>query len=117
MSRSIGCDIFIVLTSTKPFLGFFHAQYRSTYYGERQRRWDELCARPPHRLRGPLSALISNADPAGVDLLEAEGEGRRFVVDVQGSPSNVIGLPLEETLELLDRASPSIRLSIRNGIR
>ena len=60
-------------------------------------------------------ALGESLDKAGGYALQ--GEGRRFVVDVQGSPSNVIGLPLEETLELLDRASPSIRLSIRNGIR
>lgn len=32
-----------------------------------------------------------------------QGEGRRFVRSVEGSETNVIGLPLEETLELLRR--------------
>ena len=32
-----------------------------------------------------------------------QGAGRRFVVDVLGSTSNVIGLPLEETLALFKR--------------
>ena len=30
-----------------------------------------------------------------------QGDGRRFVVGLEGSESNVIGLPLEETLALL----------------
>lgn len=60
-------------------------------------------------------ALGESLDKAGGYALQ--GEGRRFVVAVEGSPSNVIGLPLEETLELLDWASPSIRLSPRNGTR
>jgi len=33
-----------------------------------------------------------------------QGEGRRFVTRVEGSESNVIGLPLEETLGLLAAA-------------
>jgi septum formation protein len=33
-----------------------------------------------------------------------QGEGRRFVTRVEGSESNVIGLPLEETLALLREA-------------
>ncbi len=60
-------------------------------------------------------ALGESLDKAGGYAFQ--GEGRRFVVDIEGSPSNVIGLPLEETLELLDRASPSIRLSMRNDAR
>lgn len=47
-------------------------------------------------------ALGESLDKAGGYALQ--GEGRRFVVDVQGSRSNVIGLPLEETLALLARA-------------
>lgn len=39
-------------------------------------------------------------DKAGAYALQGEG-GRRFVERVEGSRSNVIGLPLEETLELL----------------
>ena len=33
----------------------------------------------------------------------AQGEGRRFIEAIEGSESNVIGLPLEETLALLAR--------------
>jgi septum formation protein len=45
-------------------------------------------------------ALGESADKAGGYALQ--GEGRRFIVGVEGSRSNVIGLPLEETLELLE---------------
>ena len=41
-------------------------------------------------------------DKAGAYALQ--GEGRRFVEKVEGSESNVIGLPLEETLALLRAA-------------
>jgi septum formation protein len=41
-------------------------------------------------------------DKAGAYALQ--GEGRRFVTRVEGSESNVIGLPLEETLALLRAA-------------
>jgi septum formation protein len=41
-------------------------------------------------------------DKAGAYALQ--GEGRRFVAQVRGSETNVIGLPLEETLALLRRA-------------
>lgn len=41
-------------------------------------------------------------DKAGAYALQ--GEGRRFVERVEGSRSNVIGLPLEETLSLLREA-------------
>jgi septum formation protein len=34
----------------------------------------------------------------------AQGEGRRFIERIEGSESNVIGLPLEETLALLRAA-------------
>jgi septum formation protein len=60
-------------------------------------------------------ALGESLDKAGGYALQ--GEGRRFVVGVEGSPSNVIGLPLEETLELLGHANPSIRDSIRPPTR
>ncbi len=42
-------------------------------------------------------------DKAGAYAVQGEG-GRRFVVDLQGSETNVIGLPLDETLELLGKA-------------
>lgn len=42
-------------------------------------------------------------DKAGAYALQ--GEGRRFVESVEGSESNVIGLPVEETLRLLEQAA------------
>ncbi len=47
-------------------------------------------------------ALGESLDKAGGYALQ--GEGRRFVVGVFGSASNVIGLPLDETLALFERA-------------
>lgn len=44
-------------------------------------------------------AVGESLDKAGGYALQ--GEGRRFIVGVEGSRSNVIGLPLEETLALL----------------
>jgi septum formation protein len=44
-------------------------------------------------------ATGESLDKAGAYALQ--GEGRRFVAGVEGSESNVIGLPLAETLELL----------------
>ena len=48
--------------------------------------------------------LGESLDKAGAYALQ--GEGRRFVTRVEGSESNVIGLPLEETQALLQRATP-----------
>ena len=42
-------------------------------------------------------------DKAGAYALQ--GQGRRFVSQVVGSESNVIGLPAEETLALLEEAA------------
>ena len=50
-------------------------------------------------------AVGESLDKAGGYALQ--GEGRRFVVDVRGSRTNVIGLPLKETLALLIRAGVS----------
>lgn len=47
-------------------------------------------------------------DKAGAYALQ--GEGRRFVSEVMGSESNVIGLPLSETWELLARAARSSQI-------
>jgi len=47
-------------------------------------------------------AIGESLDKAGGYALQ--GEGRRFVTAVHGSPTNVIGLPREETLALLERA-------------
>ncbi|MBW2398428.1 MAG: Maf family protein, partial [Deltaproteobacteria bacterium] len=44
-------------------------------------------------------ATGESLDKAGAYALQ--GGGRRFVERVEGSESNVIGLPLDETLELL----------------
>ena len=52
-----------------------------------------------------LRAYVATGEPldkAGAYALQ--GEGRRFVSRVEGSESNVIGLPLEETLGLLAEA-------------
>ena len=47
-------------------------------------------------------ALGESLDKAGAYALQ--GGARRFVTEVVGSSTNVIGLPLEETLALLERA-------------
>jgi septum formation protein len=52
-----------------------------------------------------LRAYVAGGEPldkAGAYALQ--GEGRKLVSRVEGSESNVIGLPLEETLELLAQA-------------
>ena len=49
-----------------------------------------------------LRAYVATGEPldkAGAYAIQ--GGGRRFVVDLEGSESNVVGLPLEETLALL----------------
>ena len=56
-------------------------------------------------------ALGESLDKAGGYALQ--GEGRRFVVEVRGSRSNVIGLPLEETLALLERAGYALAEAVR----
>lgn len=50
-------------------------------------------------------AVGESLDKAGGYALQ--GEGSRFIIGVQGSRSNVIGLPLEETLALLAHAGLS----------
>lgn len=51
-------------------------------------------------------ACGESLDKAGGYALQ--GEGRRFVVQVVGSATNVIGLPLEETIALFERAGAKI---------
>lgn len=51
-------------------------------------------------------AVGESLDKAGGYALQ--GEGRRFVVGVEGSQTNVIGLPLEETVALLTRAGYAV---------
>ncbi len=48
-------------------------------------------------------AMGESLDKAGAYGLQ--GEGRRFVSRVEGSETNVIGLPMEATLELLHRVA------------
>ena len=52
-----------------------------------------------HQEIADYAATGESLDKAGAYALQ--GEGRRFVEGVEGSESNVIGLPMEETLELL----------------
>jgi septum formation protein len=57
-----------------------------------------------------VSAYVASGEPldkAGAYALQ--GEGRKFVECVIGSESNVIGLPLEETLALLRSAGLPVR--------
>jgi septum formation protein len=52
-----------------------------------------------------LRAYVATGEPldkAGAYALQ--GEGRRFVAEIEGSETNVIGLPLDETLALLAQA-------------
>jgi septum formation protein len=55
--------------------------------------------------RDELAAYVAAGEPmdkAGAYALQ--GDGSRFLLDVEGSETNVIGLPLAETLALLDAA-------------
>ena len=54
-------------------------------------------------------AVGESLDKAGGYALQ--GEGARFILDVRGSSTNVIGLPLEETLALIEQqeATPFTR--------
>jgi len=54
---------------------------------------------------GEIRAYVATGEPldkAGAYALQ--GEGRRFVEQVEGSETNVIGLPMDETLALLAEA-------------
>lgn len=54
-------------------------------------------------------AVGESLDKAGGYALQ--GEGRRFITAVEGSTSNVIGLPLEETVALLTRSGHPVEPS------
>ncbi len=49
-----------------------------------------------------IRAYVATGEPMDkAGAYAVQGEGRRFVLRVEGSETNVIGLPLEETLSLL----------------
>ena len=53
--------------------------------------------------RAEIEAYVATGeslDKAGAYAVQ--GEGRRFVAKVEGSETNVIGLPVDETLALVD---------------
>jgi septum formation protein len=59
-----------------------------------------------------IRAYVATGEPldkAGAYALQ--GRGRRFVAEIAGSESNVIGLPLDETLDLLREAGASASLA------
>jgi len=57
-----------------------------------------------------LRAYVATGEPLDkAGAYAAQGEGRRFVERIQGSESNVIGLPIEETLALLHAAEREMR--------
>jgi septum formation protein len=52
-----------------------------------------------------IAAYVASGEPLDkAGAYAAQGEGRRFVARIEGSESNVIGLPLEESLALLREA-------------
>jgi septum formation protein len=49
-----------------------------------------------------IRAYVATGEPLDkAGAYAVQGEGRRFVEKLEGSESNVIGLPLDETLALL----------------
>jgi septum formation protein len=76
-----------------------------TASGEARQRCvsSEVAMRPASEAE--VRAYVAGGEPldkAGAYALQ--GEGRKFVAGVRGSESNVIGLPLDETLALLREA-------------
>ncbi len=73
--------------------------------GTRQRVWQ--CSVTSHvtlrsASRDDLARYVATGEPLDkAGAYAFQGEGRRFVSKVEGSETNVIGLPLEETLALL----------------
>jgi septum formation protein len=52
-----------------------------------------------------IRAYVATGEPLDkAGAYAAQGEGRRFVASIDGSESNVIGLPMDETLALLRAA-------------
>ena len=60
--------------------------------------WVAMRTAPPAEIR----AYVATGEPLDkAGAYAVQGEGRRFVSHVDGSETNVIGLPVEETLALL----------------
>jgi septum formation protein len=54
---------------------------------------------------GEIRRYVASGEPLDkAGAYAAQGEGRRFIERIEGSVSNVIGLPIEETLALLREA-------------
>ncbi|MEN8181012.1 MAG: Maf family protein [Myxococcota bacterium] len=52
-----------------------------------------------------IRAYVASGEPMDkAGAYAAQGSGRRFIEEIVGSESNVIGLPLDETVELLRQA-------------
>ena len=65
-----------------------------------------VCVESTVEMRGAaeaeLRAYVATGEPLDkAGAYAAQGEGRRFVARIDGSETNVIGLPIEETLSLL----------------
>jgi len=55
--------------------------------------------------RGEIRRYVATGEPLDkAGAYAAQGAGRRFIARIEGSETNVIGLPLEETLALLREA-------------
>ena len=55
-----------------------------------------------------IRAYVATGEPLDkAGAYAVQGRGRRFVAEIAGSESNVVGLPLDETLDLLREAGAS----------
>ena len=73
--------------------------------GELSSFWVASTVRMRTAERSEIERYVAGGEPmdkAGAYAIQ--GEGRKFVIEVEGSETNVIGLPMEETLALLSRA-------------
>lgn len=69
----------------------------------------EACVESAVRMRAAgddeIARYVATGEPLDkAGAYAAQGEGRRFIEAIEGSETNVIGLPMDETLALLDRA-------------
>ena len=67
----------------------------------------DACAQPTS---DELRAYVATGEPLDkAGAYAAQGEGRRFIETIEGSETNVIGLPLDETLALLRASGLRVR--------